>query len=138
MKKIITSILFTFIIFLFSASYSFATLDNNMIDNLGNSMKNVVNGTGNVMENTANGAKNIVKDSGNKLKNGTEKVENGVANITNDNKYIAQRTSSNSDVTNPTISTGTWAWIIIGIVAIAVIIFFWYYAANIKNNSHHE
>ena len=138
MKKIITSIIFTFIIFLFSASYSYATLDNNMIDNMGNKMKNVVNGTENVMENTAKGAKNIVQDSGEKMKNGTQKIENGVANMTNSNGYTAQRTASTTDRTNPVMNTGTWAWIIIGIVAIALIIFFWYYAANTKNNRHHE
>ena len=138
MKKIITSILFTFIIFFSYTSYSYATLDNNMINNMGNSMKNVVNGTENVMENTAKGAKNIVKDSGEKMKNGTEKMENGIANMTNSDRYTAKRTAADNG-TNTLFTTNTaWAWITVGIVAIVIIGLFWYYAANNKNSKHHD
>ena len=158
MKKFLATTLIAFTIsFFLCLNFVFA---NNMINNATDNAKNAVQSTGNAVENTAKGAtgairngintvENAGKNTANNFKNGMQNtmnnVQNGTQNATNndqnsdnitpsDSNYTAQRTAgeTNNDFFG-FMNDNIWAWIVIGIIAIAVIGIIWYYIAT-KNN----
>lgn len=161
MKKILFSIIIVIISALVFSVHSYATMDNNTVNNIGNAVKDATHKAENVTEGAAKGAANMIKDgtnnlkngmsnmandakeAGNNVKNGTESIGNnikeGINNATNTNDYTASRTAANSGTNNNALmNPETWSWIIIGVVAIAIIGLFWYYATRTKKDNHHD
>lgn len=155
MKKIFFSLSLVLTILFSTTVITYATkTGNNDIDAIGNSMKNIVGGAENKVEDAAKGAsdatknatnsmgdaagkageniKNAVQDAGNGIKNGAENVKNTMENTAEDMKngvqYTAERTAAetNNAGNNFTNST-TWAWIVIGVIVVAIVAIFWYY-----------
>lgn len=127
-----TAILFTVITF--ATSYSFA--NNSTMEQMKDSIRNAVGGTENVVEDAAKDGSNSIKsgfnsmgDMTNSAVHGTsEAISNTATNFPADNNggYTATRTATD---TNFAGMNGTvWMWLIIGVVALAVIGFIWYYA----------
>ena len=134
-KYIIVSILA--ILTIFSMSFCFAAEDNNSENNketnLGNQITESMNKAGqnaeNVIEdvtgnkNTVDNMKNTMGDMADGIKGAAQSVGNTASDAMN---YTTSRTSTTADQTNNTNST--WTWIIIAVVAVAIIGLVWYYA----------
>lgn len=106
---------------------------NTLTDGLNNATNNVKEGA----QDAGNAAINGAENAGNAVKNGTENMMNGMTGGTGD--YTASRTAADGGSANTGfMSTETWSWIIIGVVAIAIIALFWYYAARSKNDRNHH
>lgn len=165
MKKILFSIAFIIFALCISTVYSFAETDNSTLNTMTNGIRNTVGGAENTVEDAAKGAtdaaksginnmkdaindmSNNVKDStdkaGDNMKNGAEAVGNtmqdGINSITDNGEYTASRTAADGGQSlMGAMNTETWSWIIIGVVAIAIIALFWYYAAHSKNERNHK
>lgn len=95
----------------------------------GNAVENGVQDAGNMIENGVNGLQNEVEDSGDKIKNEADNVTNAVSGETSN--------FTSGDTANGTndggMSTRTWVWIIIAVIAVIIIAAVWYYATN-KND----
>lgn len=113
-----------------------------------NEIKDATNTVQNVVQNTENGVENVAKDTAGAIKEGTNKVENAGQNMTNDmmgdsdsstdtsannGEYDATRTSTGMFGMNNTV----WTWIILAVIAAAIIGLVWYYAVQ-NNNSYEE
>lgn len=152
-KKVIIAI--TFILCAsFITTYSFATdeIKNGAMD----AAQNVRNAVGDV----ENGVENAAKGAAGAIKKGTGDIENAGENVTGDMKkgsnnieadakntmtsattgnggtndgYTATRTSTGMFGTSNTM----WTWLILAIVAVAIVGLIWYYSAQ-KSNSHDE
>lgn len=113
---------------------------NALTDNLNKMTEDAKKGAqnaGNAVKNGTEDAGNAVKDAGNNVKNGTENMMNGMTGGTGN--YTASRTAADGGSANAGfMNTETWSWIIIGVVAIAIIALFWYYAAHTKNDRNHH
>ena len=134
MKKIIFSI--AFVLFMFSTFCVYSIAAENVGADVKNGIRNVVGGAENVVEDTAKGASDTIKgatkkmeDSTNnaadKMKDTTNNAKNGIENASDNAGYTAQRTAT--DVTNGQngfMSSETWSWIIIAVIAIAIIALF--------------
>ena len=98
---------------IFSFTVCFAT---DGLGNVANDVRNVVGGVENTVENAARDVSNVSKDA-------TGSVENGM----------------NSDTHN-SMSRSAWTWLILGIVAIAIIAVVWYYSMQLTNgrNNHDD
>ena len=125
MKKILFSIALVLSILLATTTYTCAEELTSSMEKTGNSIKNAVAGAENKLDNGA-------KDLGTTL-------EHGINSITNTNDYTAERTSANGGQTSTNfMNTETWSWIIIGVVVVAIINLFWYYADRTKNHTHRD
>ena len=133
-KKIIlifSIILCSFFIF----TYSLAT------NELKDAAEDVRNGVGNV----ENGIENVAKDVTGAIRNGSNDVERAGENMTNDMSTDNSSNNGNDDQYSATrTATGTlgtsnmvWTWIILAIIAAAIIGLVWYYAMQ-KNNTHND
>lgn len=135
MKKflMLTTILFATIAL--STSYSFA--NNSAMEQMRNSVRNVVGGTENVVEGAAKNGSNAIKGGFNTMGNMTNSAVHGTTNAFNNNTtayyptnhrdgYTATRTATNTTFAG--MNGTVWTWLIIGVAAIAVIGFIWYYA----------
>ena len=142
MKKIIFSI--TFILFALSILCipSYAAPNNESMKDMSNNVKIVRGGAENTVENAAKDVANGIKGTTNMIEKGgntiTEKAQNTANNMGTDANYTARRTST--DTANATNGLGveTWSWIIVAVVAIAIIALFWYFIAHSKNNDRHD
>lgn len=134
----------------FITTYSFAA------DEIKNGAMDAANTVRNVVGDAENGVENVAKDAAGAIRKGTNDVENAGENITGDVKnganniekdtknarndissstndgYTATRTASGMFGTNNTM----WTWLILAIVAVAIIGLIWYYVA--QNKSHDE
>lgn len=97
----------------------------NSAQNASDAMKNGTQNMENSMEKGTQNAGNAIKDGAQNVGNTLENVAN---NITNPGNYNAERTSAeNQNAGDTFMNSTTWAWIIIGIIAVAIIALFWYY-----------
>lgn len=145
-KKLLFSIL-TFISLIFSFSFVFAA--DNMQD-ASNTIRNAVGGAENAVEDAAEGATDAAKDAANTVtdatKNTVDNAENAVKDdnsnqsvvesMTNDDNYTATRTSA--DATFMGMNATTWTWLIMGIVAIAIVALVWYYSTQLTERNYHD
>ena len=113
---------------IFSFTVCFAT------DGLGN----VVGGVENTVENAARDVSNVSKDA-------TGSVENGMNSDTHNsmsrtNNYNTTRVATGSSNMSGGMSASAWTWLILGIVAIAIIAVVWYYSMQLTNgrNNHDD
>ncbi len=135
MKKLIFSISFVLLALCMTTVCSYAQTNNSVLNEMGNNIKNVVGGAENTVEDAAKGTTNAVKNGTENLKNGMQNMGNAMGNTMNDaGNYTASRTAADGGTATGMMGTETWSWIIIGVVAIAIIALFWYYASRTRNN----
>ena len=164
MKKCLfmVSLIISFIIYI---PYTFAT-DSNMMQEATNTIRNVVGGTENIMGDVANNisstSKNVTEgiqqglnntmdnnnqnntnNNGNNMgddKNTTTgySTDNAENNRYNPGNYMAQRTSTTTDGTIAGMNSTTWIWLILAVLAIAIIALVYYYSAGLATHNYHN
>lgn len=154
LKKIIFTILLLTIAFIFGINYTFAADDTGLKD-AANNVRNMVGETENGIENAAkdisNTSKDVTSDIENKANNATSDVENRMDNDSNKNPltgtttnsnpgdYSASRTSTATDRSILGINSTTWIWLIMAIVAIAIIAMVYYFSVrSTGSNNYHD
>ena len=135
------------LISLTSISFAASTLSNNVknttnaiggaVANTADHAKNALATGKQKVENGLSNAKNAVTDSVEKTTNSTKNASNAMANTMNnmDNNYNATRTSTDTQFMGMT-SQG-WTWLILGIVALAIVGLVWYYGRQYEHSSHY-
>jgi len=120
---------------IFSFTVCFAT---DGLENVTNAVRNVVGGVENTVENAAKDVSNVSKDA-------TGSVENGMNSDTHNsmsrtNNYNTTRVATGSSNMSGGMSASAWTWLILGIVAIAIIAVVWYYSMQLTNgrNNHDD
>lgn len=120
---------------IFSFTVCFAT---DGLENVTNAVRNVVGGVENTVENAAKDVSNVSKDA-------TGSVENGMNTDTHNsmsrtNNYNTTRVATGSSNMSGGMSASAWTWLILGIVAIAIIAVVWYYSMQLTNgrNNHDD
>lgn len=148
-KKFYTIALLIVSILVLSFSYTFAANEPKAVQDI----RNVVGGAENVVEDAGkgivDGVRNVTSGGENMMENAARDVGNGVQDagnrvtgaMTGDN-YDATRTTTRSAV-NANEGTflgmnGTvWTWLIIAVVAVAIIALIWMYVKQ-NNNSYND
>lgn len=106
---------------------------------MGNTVKDGARSVENTVEDGVEKAENVIENGAeaveNTTNNATRDMENGVDDTRN---AISGETSNftsgeTNDNTNNGMSTRTWVWIIIAVIAVIIIAAVWYYASN-KND----
>lgn len=122
---------------IFSFTVCFAT---DGLGNVANDVRNVVGGVENTVENAV---ENAVRDVSNVSKDVTGSVENGMNSDTHNsmsrtNNYNTTRVATGSSNMSGGMSASAWTWLILGIVAIAIIAVVWYYSMQLTNGRNHD
>ena len=135
MKKKLLISLAIILASIFSFTVCFAT---DGLGNVANDVRNVVGGVENTVENAARDVSNVSKDV-------TGSVENGMNSDTHNsmsrtNNYNTTRVATGSSNMSGGMSASAWTWLILGIVAIAIIAVVWYYSMQLTNgrNNHDD
>ncbi len=135
MKKKLLISLAIILASIFSFTVCFAT---DGLENVTNAVRNVVGGVENTVENAAKDVSNVSKDA-------TGSVENGINSDTHNsmsrtNNYNTTRVATGSSNMSGGMSASAWTWLILGIVAIAIIAVVWYYSMQLTNgrNNHDD
>lgn len=143
-KKIFISILIVFAILL--STFVFANNDTT----LGNELKNSIDKSGDTLQNVGEGARNIASDIGNGIQNAASNVGQGVEDMFDGNDdnwgdnnnngnngnnendgYVATRTTTDGGAGMAgMMNNTTWIWLIMGIVAVAIVGLTWYYVTQ--------
>lgn len=140
-KKIFISILIVFAILL--STFVFANNDTT----LGNELKNSIDKSGDTLQNVGEGARNVASDIGNGIQNAASNVGQGVENMFDGNDdnwgnnnnngnnendgYVATRTTTDGGAgMTGMMNNTTWIWLIMGIVAVAIVGLTWYYVTQ--------
>ena len=139
MKKKLLISLAIILASIFSFTVYFAT---DGLGNVANDVRNVVGGVENTVENAV---ENAVRDVSNVSKDVTGSVENGMNSDTHNsmsrtNNYNTTRVATGSSNMSGGMSASAWTWLILGIVAIAIIAVVWYYSMQLTNgrNNHDD
>lgn len=123
---IILSIFFT-VIFISNFTFASSVLANmqNVMDSAGNTLQNAGNGISNMMNDVGSGINNMVND----MENGMNEDDSGygMTNGTMNDDYTANRTSSETDMTN---ANNTLVWVILAVATVAIIALVWYYMSQ--------
>ena len=123
MEKIIFSISLVLMLLLAVPIYVFAENDN--MKAIGNSIKNMVSDSEKSIE---DGARNITtksKDATNAMGDMTGKAGDAIKSAA---ETTAQKTAVETDkAANNLMNPTTWAWIVIGMVVVAIVAIFWYF-----------
>lgn len=96
---------------------------------VGNAVENGLQDAGNMVQNGVNGLKNEVENSGEKMENELDNTTNAISGETSN--FTSGDTADG--VNDGGMSTRTWVWIIIAVIAVIIIAAVWYYATN-KND----
>lgn len=136
-------------ILVLSFSYTFAANEPEAVQGI----RNVVGGAENIVEdagrgivdgvrNVTSGGENMMENAAGNIGNGVQDAGNRITGAMTDDNYDATRTTTRSvDINNDEgsflgINGTTWAWIIIAVVAVAIIALIWMYAR--QNNSSYN
>lgn len=120
---------------IFSFTFCFAT---DGAQNVANDIRNVVGGAENVVENGARDISNGVKDITGDVENGANQVTNNVKSGLTDGQdgmnhdYTATRTATDNTLMG--MNATAWTWLIIGVVAIAIVALVWYYSLQFNHH----
>ena len=140
MKKFYITLFATlFIMSLLIATYSFATENSTIAQDMKNMMNGVENTAQDMGQGIVNGTKNVVNNGKNIMENMTDGMQNGVQNAGNtisgeftDNNdyssYTATRTATTTNNNFLGMGPNMLTWIIMAIVGVAIIGLVWYYA----------
>ncbi len=149
-KKFYTIALLIVSMLILSFSYTFAANEPQAVQGI----RNVVGGAENIVEdagkgivdgvrNVTSGGENMMENAARDVQNGTQDAGNRITGAMTDDNYDATRTTTRSaDVNNGEgtflgINGTTWAWLIIAVVAVAIIALIWMYARQ-NNNSYND
>lgn len=133
-----------------SFSYTFAANEPQAVQGI----RNVVGGAENIVEdagkgivdgvrNVTSGGENMMENAARDVQNGAQDAGNRITGAMTDDNYDATRTTTRSaDVNNGEgtflgINGTTWAWLIIAVVAVAIIALIWMYVRQ-NNNSYND
>ena len=150
-KKILLSVIL-FTAFVFSINYVFAANNiaqdaANMTQDATNAVTDSINKTGNTMQNAGNAvmdaANNVIDGTAGAINtmtedrntNTTPDNNNNMSTGNNNGNYSTTRTSAEGTLLG--MNATTWTWIIMGLVAIAIIALVWYYSMQ-TTDSHYE
>ncbi len=126
MKKIIFSISIVLMLLLAIPIYVFAENDN--MKAIGNSVKNIVSDSEKGIEDTARNITTKSKDATNAMGDMTSKAGDAIKSAAG---QTAQKTAIETDkAADNLMNPNTWAWIVIGMVVIAIVAIFWYFIAQ--------
>lgn len=139
--------LFVFIGIILCTVFSFTVCfanTNGALSNTANNVRNFVGGVENTAENAAKDVSNASKDATGSAENAMNMdnngnnghTTNGRTSTDNNGRYTAARTSTDNNFMGMT--SNTWTWLILGIVAIAIIAVVWYYSMQFANNNHND
>ena len=115
MKKKFLISFATILVSIFSFTVCFAT---DGLENVTNAVRNVVGGVENTVENAAKDVSNVSKSR--------------------TNNYNTTRVATGSSNMSGGMSASAWTWLILGIVAIAIIAVVWYYSMQLTNGRNHD
>ncbi len=149
-KKFYTIALLIVSMLILSFSYTFAANEPQAVQGI----RNVVGGAENIVEdagkgivdgvrNVTSGGENMMENAARDVQNGAQDAGNRITGAMTDDNYDATRTTTRSaDVNNGEgtflgINGTTWAWLIIAVVAVAIIALIWMYARQ-NNNSYND
>lgn len=135
MKKksfVISALLIGFL----TISTSFAFANTNVINTVEKTTQNVTATAENALNHGVGATKNTI----NNVNNGARRTGNtaitGTTNTRNDNRatntYAARRTNTNTWLG---MTSTAWTWLIMGIVAVAIVALVWFYARE-RNTRH--
>ena len=146
-KKILVSlsiILFT----IFSFTICQATDD--VMKGATNNIRNFVGGVENTVEDAAKDVSNTSKNLTGNMENGANNIENNMGNNHNNDRNSTATSMKTNDYNATRTATGTtsstfmgmnataWTWLIIGIVAIAIVALVWYYAMQTRSSDYND
>ncbi len=145
-KKLIISTCILLINIFFTFSMCFADDATNMLEDATDSVRNVVGDVENAVEDAAGDVTNSTKNATEDMEEEANDVSDSVTNTmgttdgeTNDNSYTATRTSTDAEAPTFMGMTATaWTWLIMGIVAIAIVALVWYYANQIRTSKYDD
>lgn len=127
-----------------SFTFCFATDNGNGLGDAANNVRNFVGGVENTVENAAKDVSNTSKNITGGMENGMNNAGNKVMNaMDNNDGYTSARTATTRSIDNANntfmgMSSTAWTWLIMGIVAIAIIALVWYYSMQFTNKTHHN
>ena len=142
LKKIIFTILLLTVAFIFGINYTFAA-DDTALEDATNTVRNMVGDAENGIENAAKDISNTSKDVTSDMENGANDaksdMENKATTNSNPNNYSASRTSTATDGSLFGMNSTTWIWLIMAIVAIAIIALVYYFSVrSTGSNNYHD
>ena len=136
---------------IFSFTICFANDGGNMVKDAADNVRNAVGGVENTVENAAKDVANTSKNVTGNMENDANNVGNNMENNNHNNQQNTSTNNLKSNDYNATItSTGTtsntfmgmnataWTWLIIGIVAIAIVALVWYYAMQTRSSDYND
>lgn len=138
-KKFLISTALLIAVFALSASYSFAT--SNMVNTVENGAKNIASDVGGAISSGVGATKNTLENAGNMISNGAQNVTSGATGTTArtttnaTNTYTATKTSTANVKVAGMTATG-WAWLIVGILGVAIVALVWFYGRQHETESY--
>lgn len=135
-KKFLISTALLIAIFALSASYSFAT--SNMVNTVENGAKNIASDVGGAISSGVGATKNTLENAGDMISNGAQNVTSGATGATaqtTTNTYTATKTSTANVKVAGMTATG-WAWLIVGILGVAIVALVWFYGSQHETESY--
>ena len=117
-----------------STSYAFA--NTNMVNTVEHAAQNVTSAAGNMLNTGVNATRNTVSNIDNSARMTGNTMIAGTTNNNNQTgNYNATRTNTNATWLG--MNSTAWTWLIMGIVAVAIVALVWFYASQ-KNTSTHS
>lgn len=141
MNKKIFIILSVLFITILTATISYAATNemNNASNDVMNGVQDTAEDVKDGVQDTAETAENVLQDATGAVKDGTNEVEETGNNITGDMSTDENNGDYSATRTAATMGSNTtmWSWVLIILVAAAILGLVWYYTAH-KNNSHED
>ena len=145
-KKLLFSILIILSI-VFSLNTCFA---NDLMQDAVNGVRDAVGGAENAVEGAVKNITDASKNATGNMENTANDIMNNTINETtrnsattksntdnnSDNGYVAKRTSSDSTFMG--MGATAWTWLILGVVAIAIVSLVWFYSTQLSTTEQHN
>ena len=138
LKKVFSLLIALFLLFFTSSVFAANNEVGDSMNKAGNTVKNVVGGAENVVEDAAGAIGTGVKDLGNTVSHRASNVTGNMNDGYTATRTTATRTADNRGFLG--MSANTWTWLVLAVVAIAIVGLVWYYVAQNKNeynNNNH-
>lgn len=146
-KKILFGLILALIL-VFTVNFSFATEKDSEAHDAINGIRNMVGDAENGIEDAAKDISNTSKEATGDMENGTsnemtesnENDSNGMVESTtgNNGNYTAERTSATTDESLLGMNSTTWIWLIMAILAIAIIALVYYYTSTMNTKNYDD
>lgn len=143
-KLFITFAIIIAIVFSFSVCFAAEDIIKDTTDTVRDAVNNTegavegaMHNVGNAIQDSTKKTENTMENAGNKVEKDVKDTTSRVANTNNDG-YMATRTSTNGGATFMGMNATAWTWLILGIAAIAIIAVVWYYSMQITSENNHS